>query len=243
MNPGIFDERVAPLYDATCGDRNSEEVLGPTVDFLAHLAGNGRALEFAIGTGRVALPLRALGVDVHGLELSQPMINEMVKKPGGDAVPVTIGDMATARVDGTFSLVYLVYNTITNLLSQAEQVACFRNAAAHLGPGGKFVIEVNVPRLQMLPFGESFIPFDVTPGHLGVEEYDVANQLSTSHHYWISGNRAEIFSTPHRYAWPAEYDLMAQLAGLTLCERWSNWHREPFTSSSDSHITVWEKPE
>jgi SAM-dependent methyltransferase len=235
-------DAVAASYDQSCGDMFDNDVLEPTVAFLAGLAGGGSALEFAVGTGRVALPLSAAGVDVHGLELSGPMVEELLKKPGADRVAITIGDMATTRVEGTFTLVYLVYNTITNLLTQDEQVACFRNAAAHLQPGGTFVIEVFVPRLQRLPVGERFVPFDVTPGHLGIDEYDVANQMLISHHYWISNRRSEEFDSPHRYAWPAEYDLMAKLAGLRLRERWSNWQREPFTSTSTSHISVWEKP-
>jgi SAM-dependent methyltransferase len=242
VSNGVFDETVAPWYDASCGDMNSDAVLGPTVDFLSSLAAKGRALEFAIGTGRVALPLEAAGVEVHGIELSQPMVDEMRKKPGGEYLPVTIGDMATTRVDGTFRLAYLVYNTITNLLMQDEQVECFRNAAHHLEPGGTFVIEVFIPPLQRLPFGETHVPFDVRPGHLGIDEIDVANQRLISHHYWIANGRATVAQSPHRYAWPAEYDLMAKLGGLELRERWSNWKREPFTSTSTSHVSVWEKP-
>jgi SAM-dependent methyltransferase len=235
-------DAVASTYDQSCDDMFDDDVLQPTVAFLAELAGTGSALEFAVGTGRVALPLSAAGVDVHGIELSGPMVEELLKKPGADRLSVTIGDMATTRVDGTFTLVYLVYNTITNLLTQDEQVACFRNAAAHLQPGGTFAIEVFVPRLQRLLTGEKFVPFDVSPGHLGIDEYDVVNQMLISHHYWIAKGQSEKFDSPHRYAWPAEYDLMAKLAGLRLRERWSNWHREPFASTSTSHISVWEKP-
>ena len=235
-------DAVAALYDHAAPQMYTNEVLGPAVDFLAHLAGDGRALEFAVGTGRVALPLSQRGVEVHGIELSGPMVGQMLAKPGADRISVTIGDMATTRIGSSFRLVYLVYNTITNLSSQDEQVECFRNAAAHLEPGGKFVIEVFVPALRRLPVGESFVPFDVTAGHLGIDEYDVANQMLISHHYWITNGRAALFNSLHRYAWPAEYDLMAKLAGMTLSERWSNWHREPFTSNSTAHVSVWEKP-
>jgi SAM-dependent methyltransferase len=235
-------DAVAASYDQSCGAMFDDDVLEPTVAFLAGLVGGGSALEFAVGTGRVALPLSAAGADVYGLELSGPMVDELMKKPGADRVSVTVGDMARTRVEGTFTLVYLVYNTITNLLTQDEQVACFRNAAAHLQPGGSFVIEVFVPRLQRLLTGEKFVPFDVSPAHLGIDEYDVVNQMLISHHYWIVNGRSEKFDSPHRYAWPAEYDLMAKLAGMRLRERWSNWHREPFTSESTSHVSVWEKP-
>lgn len=238
----LWDEQVASGYDASCGEMNDPEVLGPTVEFLAGLADGGRALEFAVGTGRVALALSAHGVDVHGIEMSQPMIDQMTTKPGAERVPVTIGDMATTRVEGEFSLVYLVYNTIMNLLSQDQQVECFRNAAAHLRSGGCFVIEVMVPAVRRLPPGERFVPFDVSADHIGIDEYDVANQMLTSHHHRISDGQAEIFDSPHRYAWPAEYDLMARIAGLDLAERWSGWQRDPFTSESTSHVSVWRKP-
>ena len=239
---GYFDAVVAPTYDAACGDMNSAAVLEPTVAFLAGLAGNGRALEFAVGTGRVALPLTAAGVEVHGIEMSRAMLAELANKPGAERIATTIGDMSSTRVEGSFSLVYLVYNTITNLLTQDDQVACFQNAAYHLEPGGCFVIEVFIPALRKLPMGESFIPFDVTKRHLGIDEYDVVNQMLISHHYWIAGRTAEMFQTPHRYAWPAEYDLMARIAGLSLDQRWANWNRDPFTADSTSHISVWRKP-
>ena len=239
---GVFDERIARTYDADGAEMFAPEVLGPTVDFLAGLVGDRRALEFGVGTGRVALALSAQGVDVAGIELSRAMVQEMMLKPGADQVPVTIGDMATTRVEGTFGLVYLVFNTITNLLTQDEQVACFCNAAAHLGTGGHFVIEVFVPALQRLPVGERLIAFDVSDSHVGVDEYDVVNQRLTSHHYRSSAGRAQLFDSPHRYAWPAEYDLMARIAGLTLRERWSSWRRTPFTAESASHVSVWDKP-
>ena len=216
MTAGIYDERTAARYDAGSRSMFDDAVLGPTVDFLAELAGDGPALEFAVGTGRVALALSTRGVEVHGLELSQAMVDQMLAKPGGSAIPVTIGDMATTRVRGAFTLVYLVYNTITNLLTQDEQVACFQNASAHLATGGRFVIEVFIPALRRLPAGETFVPFDVTPEHLGIDEYDVANQRLVSHHYAIEDGRVETTDSPHRYAWPAEYDLIGAARGLVV---------------------------
>lgn len=242
VSGSFFDERIAAGYDDACGEMNEPTVLAPSVDLLAELAGDGRALELAIGTGRVALPLAERGVDVHGIEISQPMVDQLRAKPGGERLAVTIGDMATTRVNGRFRLVYLVYNTITNLLTQDEQVDCFRNAAAHLESGGCFVIEVFVPALRRLPPGERFVPFDVGPGHVGVDEYDVASQTLVSHHYWVGDGRAETFDSTHRFAWPAEYDLMARIAGLRLRDRWADWHRTPFADDSTSHVSVWERP-
>lgn len=238
---GVFEGHVARTYDENSAEMFAPEVLDPTVDFLAELADGRRALEFAIGTGRVALPLSARGVDVSGVELSRAMAAGMAAKPGAAGIPVTIGDMVTTRVEGTFGLVYLVYNAITNLLTQDEQVACFCNAAAHLEVGGHFVIEVFVPALRRLPPGENLVAFDVSDGHVGVDEYDIANQRLTSHHFWSKEGRADTLETSHRYAWPAEYDLMARIAGLTLRERWSDWERNSFTSNSTSHVSVWEK--
>ena len=211
------------------------------MSFLAELAGAGAALELGIGTGRLALPLSRRGVPVHGIELSPAMVAQLQAKPGADTIGVTIGDFATAKVGGTFTLAYLVRNTIANLTTQDQQVACFGNVAAHLEPGGCFVIEVYVPELQRLPPGETIRAFTVTPTHLGFEEYDVATQIAYSHHYWMVDGQLETFSAPFRYVWPSELDLMARLAGLTLRERWSSWEREPFTSDSRSHVSVWEK--
>ena len=241
MAINIWGEQAAARYDESSPEMFDADVLAPTVDFLSELAGDGRALEFAIGTGRVGLPLSAHGVDVVGIELSPPMVDQMMKKPGADQIPVTIGDMATTRVEGTFSLVYLVFNTITNLLTQDEQVECFRNAATHLDVGGHFVIEVLVPNLQRLQPGETYVPFDVSEDHLGIDEYDVLNQTLVSHHYWVADGKARKGQSPHRYAWPAEYDLMARIAGMELAERWADWDREPFTSDSTSHVSVWQK--
>ena len=217
-------------------------VVDPVVDFLAELAGSGRALELGIGTGRIALPLAQRGVPVHGIELSKAMVARLRAKPGGEDIGVTIGDFATTTVDGTFSVAYLVFNTIMNLTTQAAQVACFRNVAAHLEPGGCFVIEVGVPDLQRLPPGETIHAFHVSETRWGIDEYDVAIQGLTSHHFEIVDGRVERISIPFRYAWPAELDLMAELAGMRLRERWSGWRREPFTSDSRKHVSVWEKP-
>jgi SAM-dependent methyltransferase len=239
---GYFDEGVAASYDGSSSAMFDPAVLGPTVDVLAELADGGRALEFAIGTGRVALPLSQRGVNVHGIDISGAMVARLRDKPGGDAIPVTIGDIATTRVEGSFSLVYLVYNTISNLTSQAEQVACFRNAAAHLEPGGRFVIEVSVPNLRRLPPGEVFHVFDAAEGYWGIDEYDVASQGLISHHLEIVDGRLERFSVPFRYTWPAELDLMALIAGMTLRDRWEGWSRQPFTNESRAHVSVWETP-
>ncbi len=237
-----FDEQRAVRYDEDSTDMFAAGAIDPAVDFLADLAGTGRALELGIGTGRIALPLSARGVRVHGIDLSPPMVAQLRAKPGAANISVTIGDFATTNVEGTFTVAYLVYNTIENLTTQDEQVQCFRNVAAHLEPGGRFVIEVAIPGLQRLPPGETIQPFHVSPNRLGFDEYDVATQAMVSHHFWLTAGRYERFSMPFRYVWPAELDLMARLAGLTLRERWSDWDRMPFTSASTKHISVWEKP-
>jgi hypothetical protein len=242
MAQNAFVGDVARNYDATAEQHFAPEVLGPTVEFLADLAGGGKALEFAIGTGRVALPLRARGVDVHGIEISEEMAAQLRAKPGGAGVPVTIGDMASTRLDESFALVYLVFNTISNLLTQAEQVACFRSAAAHLDRAGCFVVELQIPQLRRMPPGESTYRFSVTDEHLGFDTYEFAEQRLTSHHYWIGDDHAHRFDSHHRYAWPAELDLMAELAGMRLRERWADWARSPFTGESHDHVSVWEKP-
>jgi SAM-dependent methyltransferase len=236
-----FDERIAKAYDAKWAYLAEPEVVDPAVSFLAELAGAGAALELGIGTGRLALPLSRRGVAVHGIELSPAMVAQLQAKPGADTIGVTIGDFATARVGGTFTLAYLVRNTIANLTTQDQQIACFGNVAAHLEPGGCFVIEVYIPELQRLPPGETIRAFTVTPTHLGFEEYEVATQIAYSHHYWMVDGQLETFSAPFRYVWPSELDLMARLAGMALRERWSSWDREPFTSDSRSHVSVWEK--
>jgi SAM-dependent methyltransferase len=236
-----FDEPVAARYDESSAAMFDPAVVEPAVDVLAELARDGRALELAIGTGRLALPLAERGVPVHGIEFSEAMAAQLRAKPGADAIGVTIGDMATTRVDGTFSLVYLVFNTIGNLTTQAQQVACFRNAAAHLEPGGCFVIEVGVPELQRLSAGEPWVVFDVSEGHWGIDEYDVANQGLVSHHFSIVEGRLEQMSIPFRYVWPGELDLMAELAGMRLRDRWDDWSRAPFTNDSRKHVSVWQK--
>lgn len=240
---GYFDERVAERYDETSAEMFDPQLLERTVDFLLEHARSGPALEFAIGTGRVALPLARRGVPVHGIELSKPMSSRLTDKLNGEDVAVTIGDIATTRVDGEFGLVYLVFNTIMNLTTQEAQVACFRNAAAHLAPGGRFVVEVGVPDLQRLPPGETARAFELSEEHWGFDEYDVASQAMTSHHLHLVDGRLERLSVPFRYVWPSELDLMAQLAGLRLRERWAGWTREPFTSDSRAHVSVWERAE
>ena len=241
---GYFGERVAARYDESgeVAAMFDPAVIDPIIGLLVELAGSGRALELGIGTGRIALPLAQRGVSVHGIELSKAMLARMRAKPGGEEVGVTIGDFATTTADGTFSVAYLVLNTIMNLTTQAAQVACFRNVAAHLEAGGCFVIEVGVPGLQRLPPGETIHAFHVSETRWGLDEYDVARQGLTSHHFEIVDERVERVSVPFRYAWPAELDLMAQLAGMRLRDRWGGWKREPFTSDSRKHVSVWEKP-
>jgi len=239
---GYFDERVAARYDESSSEMFAREAVEPAVDFLAALAGDGRALELGIGTGRIALPLAGRGVEVHGIDLSQAMVARLREKPGGEQIPVAIGDFATTRVDGAFSLSYLVFNTINNLTTQEEQVACFRNVAAHLEPGGRFVIEVGVPELRRLPPGDTMHVFDASEGHWGIDEYDLVNQGLVSHHFSVVDGAIERVSMPFRYVWPSELDLMAELAGMRLRERWSGWKREPFTGESRKHVSVWETP-
>ncbi|WP_329016999.1 class I SAM-dependent methyltransferase [Micromonospora rifamycinica] len=239
----IWDAEAARHYDTPGTGMFAAEVLGPTVDRLAALAGDGPALEFAIGTGRVAVPLAARGVPVTGIELSAPMIAQLRTKVDAQAIPVVAGDMATAVAPGEYSLVYLVYNTVANLLTQAEQVACFRNAARHLGDGGRFVIELWVPELRKLPPGQQAVVWHSEPGYLGVDTYDVLTQHVVSHHFrFADGRQAELFRTPHRYVWPAELDLMAQLAGFVLESRHADWTGGEFTAESRSHVSVYRLP-
>jgi SAM-dependent methyltransferase len=241
MPEDYFGDRVAERFDERYADTFDPAVVDPIVDFLAELARDGSALELGIGTGRIALPLAQRGVLMHGIELSKAMVARLRAKPGGEGIGVTIGDFATTTVDGAFSVAYVVFNTIMNLRTQAAQVACFRNVAAHLEPGGCFVVEVLVPELRRLPPGETIRAFHVSETRWGFEEYDVAMQGLTSHHFETVDGRVERFSFPGRYAWPSELDLMAQLAGLRLRERWSGWKREPFTSDSTKHVSVWEE--
>ena len=237
-----FGEGVAERYDESSADMFDPAVIDPVVDFLAKLAGVGAALELGIGTGRIALPLSERGVRVRGIDLSEAMVAKLREKPGAEEIEVAIGDFATTRVEGTFSLAYLVFNTINNLTSQGEQVACFRNVAAHLEPDGCFVIEVGVPGLRTLPPGKRFRVFDFSETHIGIDEYDVERQGLVSHHFsLLDDGRWRLVSMPFRYVWPEELDLMARMAGMRLRERWSGWKREPFTSESTKHVSVWQK--
>jgi SAM-dependent methyltransferase len=241
MPRDYFGERVAERYDETSAEMFEAARVEPVVDFLVELATDGSALELGIGTGRIALPLAQRGIRVHGIDLSEAMVAKLQAKPGAEQIGVTIGDFAGTTVEGRFAVAYLVFNTIMNLTTQQEQVACFQNVAEHLKPGGCFVVEVGVPDLQRLPAGETVRPFTVSATRLGFDEYDIAAQGLISHHYWIDDGRLETVSMPFRYVWPAELDLMAQLAGMSLRERWSDWKREPFTSESRQHVSVWEK--
>jgi SAM-dependent methyltransferase len=239
----IWDDETAQRYDTPGEGMFASDVLDPTVDRLAELAGTGPALEFAIGTGRVAVPLAQRGVAVTGIELSAAMVRRLRTKADEITIPVIIGDMATARAPGQYSLVYLVFNTISNLLTQVEQVACFRNAARHLVPGGRFVIELWVPELRKLPPGQRATVFHSEPGYIGLDTYDVLNQRLVSHHFEFSeGRSARLFRSPHRYIWPAELDLMAQLAGFALETRHADWRGSEFTEDSPSHVSTYRLP-
>lgn len=239
---GYFGESVAATYDDSSAGMFAPEVVGPAVDLLAELAGDGRALELGVGTGRIALPLAERGVPVHGIDLSRAMTARLRAKPGGDRIGVTIGDVATARAPGTYTLAYLVFNTISNLTTQDAQVECFRNVASHLEPGGCFVIEVGVPELRRLPPGQRVLPFHTTPTRWAYDVYDFATQRMSSHYVEVVDGRGSFRSIPFRYVWPAELDLMARIAGLRLRDRWAGWRREPFTGESRQHVSVWEKP-
>ncbi len=237
-----LDPATAASYDVAVADRFTHAMVAPAVTVLAELAGDGLAVEFGVGTGRLAIPLAATGTVVHGIDFSEPMLAELRRKEGADRVALTVGDMTETRVGSDATLVYLVFNTIGNLRTQRLQVACFRNAAAHLRTGGRFVIETGVPRLHQLPPGESIRPFDVSPGHLGFDEYvDRVEQILVSHHYFITGDRVRTVSGAFRYVWPSELDLMAELAGLELESRWEDWHRNRFTGDSPAHVSVYRK--
>ncbi|WP_020580319.1 class I SAM-dependent methyltransferase [Actinopolymorpha alba] len=239
----VWDVETAQNYDTPGTGMFALEVLGPTVDRLAELANGGRALEFAIGTGRVAVPLAQRGVSVTGIELSRPMIDQLRTKADEATIPVIVGDMATTVAPGEFTLAYLVYNAISNLLTQAEQVACFRNAARHLRPGGRFVIELWVPELRKLPPGQHATVWQVEPGYIGLDTYDVLHQQVVSHHFRFDESRkARLDRSPHRYIWPAELDLMAQLAGFELESRHADWTGAEFTAESRSHVSIYRIP-
>ena len=240
-----FDERIAQRYETYWPELFEPEAIEPAVNFLASLAGQegrGSALELGVGTGRIALPLSQRGVRVRGIELSPAMVARLRAQPGADRIKVTVGDFATTQAGGTFDVAYLVRNTITNLTTQDEQVECIRNAADHLGPGGRLVVELWIPDLRRFPPGAVALPFEVGPSHLGFDEIDVATQRGVSHHYFVGTDRVGRFDSPYRYVWPAELDLMARIAGMRLRERWADWDRSPFTSESRKHISVWERP-
>ena len=236
-----FNKRVAATYDDDV-DSFSPEAVEPVIDFLAELAGSGRALEFGIGTGRIALPLAMKGIEVHGIDLSKAMLTKLAEKTGGDRIPITQGDFATTSCGVSFSLVYLIFNTIMNLTTQDAQVRCFQNAASHLDPGGSFVVEVMVPALQLLPHGETNHVFDLRDDHWGIDTYDVVSQSLRSHHLRVRNQKVELSSIPFRYVWPSELDLMARIANLRLKARWGGWKKEPFINTSRYHISVWAKP-
>jgi SAM-dependent methyltransferase len=238
---GYFGERIAAVYDEHSASMFDPAVVGPTVDRLVELAGDGGALEFAIGTGRIALPLAERGVRVVGIDSSEAMLAQLHGKPGGDRIEAVAGDMMSTRVDGDFALVFLVFNTIFNLTAQDDQVACFENAAAHLRSGGRFVIEARVPELQRLPLGQTVLPWRADPGGFSYYVYDVVTQRLSGQHYYIEGDRIQPSPIEMRYAWPAELDLMARVAGMRLEDRCAGWRREPFTALSPAHVSVYEK--
>ncbi len=246
MPENRFVGEVASSYDQPGTGMFTVGVIDATVDCLVELSGGGPALEFAIGTGRIAVPLAARGVPVTGIELSADMLAVLHAKPGAHGIRTVEGDMAATRVDGEFSLVYLVFNTITNLTSQDEQVACFENAARHLRPGGRFVIENNVPALRRLPPGGVGVPFTMSEDYIGIDDFvdRTHRQLSRSRHlHRRDDGTFREFTAPFRYVWPAELDLMARIAGMTLEHRWGWWDRSPFTGESPLHVSVWRLPE
>jgi hypothetical protein len=238
---GYFGERVAAGYDESVARTLDLAEVGVVVDMLAELAGDGRALEFAIGTGRIGLPLAERGVPVRGIDNSEHMLAQLRQKPDADQIEAVVGDMAATRLEGEFSLVYLVFNTIFNLVTQDGQVACFENAAAHLTTGGRFVIEARVPELQRLPLGQTVLPWRAEPGGMSAYVYDVVTQRLSGQHYTFVDGQVEASPTEMRYAWPSELDLMARLAGMRLEHRWGGWEREPFTHLSPSHVSVYVK--
>jgi SAM-dependent methyltransferase len=239
---GFFGERVAAHYDERSDGMSTAEVVGPVVDMLAGFAGDGGALEFGIGTGRIALPLAERGVRVAGIDSADAMLRRLRAKPGAEGIEAVLGDFATTRVEGEFDVVFLVFNTIGNLTTQDAQVACFANAARHLRSGGRFVIENGVPALQSLPLGQTVIPFRADPEGFSFDTYDVVSQRFSSQHFYIVDGKLEAFPVEFRYAWPAELDLMARLAGMQLENRWAGWERDPFTAISPAHISVYRKP-
>lgn len=242
MTEDHFSGVVADTYDATLGELGTASAVEPVVGVLAGLAGDGAALELALGTGRIALPLQARGVPVSGIELSEDMVARFRAKPGAEHIEVAVGDMADTTVAGGFSVVYLVFNTIMNLTTQEAQVACIANAAAHLDPGGHFVVEVIVPPLRRLPPGEQACVFDLSDAHVGVDDYDPVDQTARSHHFVREADgRYRRHTMPFRYVWPSELDLMARMAGMHLVDRWADWTGTPFTADSGAHVSVWRR--
>jgi SAM-dependent methyltransferase len=241
MTKDYFAGDVAKMYDSDLEVWFDPKVVDPAVDFLSGLAGSGPVLELGVGTGRIALPLSARGFQVHGIELSPDMVAELQKKQGSESIAVTMGDFSHTRVEGQFALAYLVFNTIMNLTTQAEQARCFMNVAQHLEPGGLFVIEVSLPRLEQLSFGQTLVAYHVSSSKLDFDEYDVPVQGLVSHHFRMHDGRLTDYSLPFRYVWPSELDLMALMAGMELIERWGDWGRQPFTSQSMMHVSVWQK--
>ncbi len=242
LHNDYFNETVAATYDEDVKTTSSPETLESIITCLAELADGGRALEFGLGTGRIAIPLAMQGIEVHGIDLSAAMLAQLTQKRGGERIPALQGDFSTLTYPGSFSLVYLIFNTIMNLTSQEAQVRCFQNAAAHLDPGGCFVIEVMVPALQFLPYGETNHAFTLSKEHWGIDTYDVVSQSLDSHHMRMRNQTVELSSIPFRYVWPSELDLMARIAQLQFTARWGSWRQDPFTRFSRSHISVWKKP-
>jgi SAM-dependent methyltransferase len=235
----VYNQRCADVYDQWFGYFDEA-----AVDVLEELAGGGRVLELGIGTGMVALPLAARGVEVHGIDASPEMVAALRAKPGGDGLPVTMGDFAEVNVEGEFSLVYVVYNTLFALQTQEEQVRCFRNVAARLKPGGAFVVEAFVPDLAQLSAGRGVRLLHMTDERVGIKifQHDPVAQKLKSRHVVFDETGSRLFPVEVRYAWPSELDLMAQLAGLRLRARWGDWRRGGFDAKSEKHVSVYERP-
>ena len=242
----FLDEQIAQHYDASSTDMFDPALLGPTVDLLACLADGGSrsALELGIGTGRVALPLAARGVRVAGIEVSEPMLRELRRKPGAEAIDVEVGSFRTCRLDRRFRIVFGIYNVFTTFTTQDEQVAAFANAADHVEDGGYLVAECWIPDLQRLAPGDRLRAFEVSSTHIGVDEYEPADQRCTSHHLLFDGDRVIARgASHHRWLWPSELDLMARLAGLERHERLATWSGDAFTSESRNCISIFRKPD
>jgi SAM-dependent methyltransferase len=238
--PTTYGDRWAELYDQwVAGLRLDTE---GAVEFLVGMAGTGPVLELAIGTGRVAIPLAQRGIGVQGIDASEAMVGKLRAKPGGESIPVTIGDFADVAVEGRFSLIFVVFNTLFALLDQEAQVRCFRNVAGHLAEGGAFVVEAFVPDVARFDRGQRTDAVRVATDHvyLDAARLDLIAQRIDSQQIMIEGGRVRLFPVKLRFAWPSELDLMARLAGLRLRERWASWDRQPFTASSGKHVSVYE---